>query len=99
MEQTKRKKTFKESMQATGRKVKSYAKKQTDKAKAMVKRYRLELRSAYDVGYASGWDNAYALPKRIGAKTSAAKGFKRGLSERKKADKYVQIRTTISSRR
>lgn len=89
MEQTKRKKTFKESMQATGRKVKSYAKKQTDKAKASVKRYQADLRSAYDVGYARGWDNAYALPKRIGTKTFAAKGFKRGLSERKKADKYL----------
>ena len=89
MEAVKQKKTFKETMKDTGNKAKAYAKKQTDKVKQSVKRYGADIRSAYDVGYAKGWDDAYVIPKRLGAKTAAAYGYKKGLCNRKRSDKYI----------
>lgn len=88
MEATKQKKTFKETMKDTGQKAKSYVKKQTDKVKTSAKKYGSDIRTAYDIGYAKGWDNAYTIPKRVGAKTAAAYGYKKGLTNRRKSDKY-----------
>lgn len=90
MEATKTKKTFKETMKDTGTKAKSYAKKQGEKVKNYGKKYKSDIRSAYDIGYARGWEGAYDIPKRVGAKTAAAKGFKKGLKTRKVSDKYIQ---------
>ena len=90
MEAVKQKKTFKESMKETGQKAKSYAKKQTDKVKNSAKRYGSDIRTAYDIGYAKGWDDAYTVPKRVGAKTAAAYGYKKGLTNRRKSDKYTK---------
>lgn len=88
MEVTKQKKTFKETMKDTGQKAKSYAKKQTDKAKTSTKKYGSDIRTAYDIGYAKGWNDAYTIPKRVGSKTAAAYGYKKGLTNRRKSDKY-----------
>lgn len=90
MEAVKQKKTFKESMQATGHKAKEYAKKQTDKVKQYGKNYKSDLQKAYEIGYGKGWDDAYDIPKRVGAKTAATYGYRKGLSNRKRSDKYVK---------
>ena len=79
MQAVKQKKTFKETVKEAGSKVKAYRKK-----------YGADIRTAYDKGYARGWDDAYDIPKRIGAKTAAAYGYKKGLAKRRKADKYTK---------
>ena len=90
MENIKQKKTFKESVKATGSKAKAYAKKQGEKVKTYGKKYGTELRAAYDTGYKHGWEGAYDIPKRVGAKTAATLGYKKGLKNRVKSDKYIQ---------
>ena len=57
----KQKKTFKESVKETGAKAKAYAKKQGEKVKTYGKKYGADLRTAYDVGYKRGWDDAYDI--------------------------------------
>ena len=89
MEAVKQKKTFKESMKDTGNKAKAYAKKQTDKVKQYGKNYKSDLQKAYEMGYAKGWDDSYDIPKRVGAKTAAAYGYKKGIVNRRKSDKYT----------
>ena len=86
----KQKKSFKESVQETGAKAKAYAKKQGEKVKTYGKKYGADLRMAYDVGYKRGWDDAYDIPKRIGAKTAAAYGYQKGIKNRVKSDKYIK---------
>ena len=90
MEETKQKKTFKESVKETGAKAKAYAKKQGEKVKTYGKKYGADLRTAYDVGYKRGWDDAYDIPKRVGAKTAAAYGYQKGIKNRVKSDKYIK---------
>ena len=87
---TKQKKTFKETMQETGSKVKAYGQKKYEQAKTSAKKYGSDLRTAYDVGYKRGWDDAYDIPKRVGAKTAAAYGYKKGAKQRVKSDKYIK---------
>ena len=101
MEETKQKKTFKESVKETGAKAKAYAKKQGEKVKAYgkkkyeqaktsAKKYGSDIRTAYDIGYKRGWDDAYDIPKRVGAKTAAAYGYQKGIKNRVKSDKYIK---------
>lgn len=87
---TKQKKTFKESMQETGSKVKAYGQKKYEQAKTSAKKYGSDIRTAYDIGYSRGWNDAYDVPKRFGAKTTAAYGYKKGLANRRKSDKYIK---------
>ena len=61
-----------------------------EKGTAKGKNKTSAIRSAYDMGYARGWEDAYDIPKRIGAKTAAAHGYKRGAKNRVKSDKYIQ---------
>lgn len=86
----KQKKTFKESVHETGVKAKAYAKKQGEKVKTYGKKYGADLRTAYDIGYKRGWDDAYDIPKRVGAKTAAAYGYQKGIKNRVKSDKYIK---------
>ena len=86
----KQKKTFKESVHETGVKAKAYAKKQGEKVKTYGKKYGADLRTAYDIGYKRGWDDAYDIPKRVGAKSAAAFGYQKGVKNRVKADKYIK---------
>ncbi len=58
--------------------------------KQKIKRYGTDIRNAYDIGYAKGWEDAYVIPKRVGAKTAAAYGYKKGLRNRRRTDKYVK---------
>ena len=52
-------------------------------------KYKDDMRKAYDIGYARGWDDAYDIPKRMGARKVAAMGYHKGVRNRKKSDKYV----------
>ena len=90
MQAVKQKKTFKETVKDTGSKAKAYAKKQGEKVKSYGKKYGADIRTAYDIGYAHGWDDSYDIPKRLGAKTAAAYGYKKGATNRRKADKYTK---------
>ena len=90
MEAVKQRKTFKESMKDKGDKAKAYAKKQTDKVKQYGKNYKSDLQKAYEMGYAKGWDDSYDIPNRVGAKTAAAYGYKKGVVNRRKSDKYTK---------
>ena len=90
MGNVKQKRTFKETVKDTGAKAKAYAKKQGEKVKTYGKKYGADLRAAYDMGYARGWDDAYEIPNRVGAKTAAAYGYKKGAKNRVKSDKYIK---------
>lgn len=87
---TAKKTGFKESVKNTGTKVKNYANKKYQDAKAYGSKYKTDIRTAYDIGYSKGWDDAYDIPKRFGAKTAAAYGYKKGIKCRYKADKYTK---------
>ena len=88
MEKVKQRKSFKETMKDTGSKAKAYAKKQTEKVKKRAKRYGADLRTAYDIGYTQGWNAAEILPNRLGTRTSAAMGYKKGVRNCLRTNKY-----------
>ena len=79
MEATAKKSGFKESAKNAGRKVKTYG-----------KNYKSDIVRAYDIGYARGWDDAYIVPKRFGTKIAASYGYKKGIRDRRRADKYTK---------
>ena len=83
METVKEKKSLKDQ-------AKNYAKKQTDKVKNYGKTYKSELQKAYAIGYARGWEDTYDISKKVGANMAAIHGYKKGLANRKKADKYTK---------
>ena len=90
MAQTAEKKSgFKDSMKKAGQKTKDYAKRKTEQVKTYGKNYKSDVRKAYDVGYSRGWDDAYDIPKRFGAKIAAAYGYKKGIRNRRRSDKYT----------
>lgn len=60
------------------------------KTKVYGRKYKSDVRAAYDIGYARGWDDAYDVPKRFGAKTAAAYGYRKGIKYRRKTDKYTK---------
>ncbi len=80
---------FKDSMKKVGQKTKDYAKKKTEQVKTYGRNYKSDIRKAYDTGYARGWDDAYDIPKRFGAKIAAAYGYKKGIRNRRRSDKYT----------
>ena len=90
MEATKQRRTFKETMKDTGGKVKAYGQKKYEQAKTYGKKYGSDIRTAYDIGYSRGWNDAYDVPKGFGSKTAAAYGYKKGLTNRRKSDKYIK---------
>ena len=90
MENVKQKRNFKDTVKETGSKAKAYAKKQGEKVKTSAKKYGSDIRNAYDIGFARGWVESYDIPNRVGAKTAAAYGYKKGLSQRRKSDKSIK---------
>ena len=52
-------------------------------------RRKADLMDAYDIGFAKGWDDAYLIPKRMGARSKAAEGYKKGIKSRMIVDKYM----------
>ena len=77
MERTKQKSYFGGSVRTTSTEKKVRCRRKDD------------MREAYDIGYARGWEDAYTLPKRIGARTVAAKAYKEGVRNHQRSDKYV----------
>ena len=58
------------------------------KAKKSGRSYKGDLLDAHDIGYALGWDNAYNIPDRFLSKTVAAYGFRKGMRNKFRIDKY-----------
>ena len=58
------------------------------KAKKSGRSYKGDLVDAHDIGYALGWDNAYNIPDRFLSKTVAAYGFRKGIRNKFRIDKY-----------
>ena len=58
------------------------------KSKKAKKSYKCDIVDAYDIGYALGWDHAFDIPDRFLAKTVAAYGFKKGMRNKHRIDKY-----------
>ena len=58
------------------------------KPKKAKKSYKCDIVDAHDIGYALGWDHAFDIPDRFLAKTSAAYGFKKGMRNKHRVDKY-----------
>lgn len=52
------------------------------------KSYKSDIVDAHDIGYAIGWDHAYDIPDRLFAKTAAIYGFKKGMRNKHRVDKY-----------
>ena len=59
-------------------------------AKKNKKSYKSDIVKSYDIGYAKGWDDAYTVPKRFGSKIVASYGYKKGIRDRRRADKYTK---------
>jgi hypothetical protein len=58
------------------------------KAKKSAKSYKRDIVDAHDIGYALGWDYAFDIPDRFLAKTVAAYGFRKGMCNKRRIDKY-----------
>ena len=52
--------------------------------------YKEDIVEAHDIGYALGWNNAYEIPDRFLAKTAAAYGFRKGMRNKYRTDKYYK---------
>ena len=52
-------------------------------------RRKSDLMDAYDIGFAKGWDDAHLIPNRMGARSKAAAGYKKGIKSRLIVDKYM----------
>ena len=79
---------FKDWARNTGGKVKNYAGRVYQNSKNGAKMYKSELRTAYDIGYSQGWDDAGQIPRCFGGRTAAAWGYRKGIKQRLKHDKY-----------
>ena len=88
---------FKRTMKKAGDKTTAFVGKKT----AQVKEYRKQVKSdkdnAYDIGFKHGWDEAYSIPKRASARSAAAQGFKKGVVNRYRSDKYAKHHKTKSN--
>ncbi len=60
-----------------------------EKKPRQMSRRKSDLKDAYDIGFAKGWDDAYLIPKRMGARSKAANGYKKGIKSRMIVDKYM----------
>ena len=76
---TKKQSGVKTKIKNAGQKVKTYGKSYAD-----------DITCAHDIGYALGWDHAYDIPNRLFAKTAATYGFKKGMRNKHRVDKYTK---------
>ncbi len=67
----------------------SYAKSRKSEKTSNKKSYKTDIKCAYDKGYIKGWEDAYKIPSRPGARLSAAQGYYRGVRNHRKSDKYT----------
>ena len=80
---------FKESVKNAGYKTKEYVGKKAQSVKKYSKKYGADIRTAYDIGYSRGWDDANDIPQRFCSKLAAAIGYRKGIKNRIRADKYI----------
>ena len=80
---------FKRTVKKAGKKTKDFVGKKTAQVKAYQKQLKSDKNSAFDVGFKHGWDEAYNIPKRYSARSAAAQGFKKGVNNRYRSDKYA----------
>ncbi len=59
------------------------------KTKEQKNKWRDDIRTAHDKGYSKGWDDAYSISKRFGARLAAAYGYCKGIKHRYRSDKYI----------
>ena len=88
---------FKRTMKKAGEKTKAYVGKKSAQVKAYQKQLKSDKNSAFDVGFKRGWDEAYNIPKRYSARSAAAQGFKKGVVNRYRSDKYAKHHKTKSN--
>ena len=88
---------FKRTMKKAGDKTKAFVGKKTAQVKAYQKQLKSDKNSAFDVGFKRGWDEAYNIPKRYSARSAAAQGFKKGVVNRYRSDKYAKYHKTKSN--
>ena len=83
---------FKRTVKKAGKKTKDFVGKKTAQVKAYQKQLKSDKDTAYDIGFKHGWDEAYNIPKRYSARSAAAQGFKKGVVNRYRSDKYANYR-------
>ena len=88
---------FKRTVKKAGAKTKAFVGKKTAQVKAYQKQLKSDKNSAFDVGFKRGWDEAYNIPKRYSARWAAAQGFKKGVVNRYRSDKYAHYHKTKSN--
>ena len=88
---------FKRTMKKAGNKTKAFVGKKTAQVKAYRKQIKSDKDTAYDIGFKYGWDEAYNIPKRYSARSAAAQGFKKGVVNRYRSDKYAKHYKTKSN--
>ena len=88
---------FKRTMKKAGNKTKAFVGKKTAQVKAYGKQIKSDKGTAYDIGFKYGWDEAYNIPKRYSARSAAAQGFKKGVVNRYRSDKYAKHYKTKSN--
>ena len=88
---------FKRTVKKAGAKTKAFVGKKTAQVKAYQKQLKSDKNSAFDVGFKRGWDEAYNIPKRYSARSAAAQGFKKGVVNRYRSDKYANYHKTKSN--
>ena len=83
---------FKRTVKKAGKKTKDFVGKKTARVKEYRKQYKSDADFAFDVGFKRGWDEAYCIPRRASARAAAARGFKKGVTNRYRSDKYANYR-------
>lgn len=63
--------------------------------KERVKTSSDNVKAAYGIGYALGWDDCYKIPNSFGTRYAATYGFSKGIKYRKRSDKYVKQRRKV----
>ena len=88
---------FKRTVKKAGKKTKDFVGNKTAQVKAYQKQVKSDKDTAFDIGFKHGWDEAYNIPKRYSARSAAAKGFKKGVVNRYRSDKYAKHYKTKSN--
>ena len=88
---------FGRTVKKAGAKTKAFVGKKSAQAKEYRRQVKSDQDIAFDVGFKRGWDEAYNIPKRYSARSAAARGFKKGVINRYRSDKYANYRRTKSN--
>ena len=80
----------------TGTRLKNTYKRASSSVKRKASKSKSGIVSAYEIGYTSGWEDAFRIPNNLGAPSSAAVGYKKGITQSRKTKKYT---TAYNSRK